>query len=682
MRALRSLALGLAGAIVWPLYLVLLAYLARVAPWPRSLGILVSAGLSALAIALLVHDLLRWLVRPAGWAEQHLDIPAAVARQLGRAGSFLLGAALSCLLPAYLFNHNLIAPQGQPVVAPALVRLMILGFELLVWASCVRLLRGRSALLAWISVRRGGQSGGDPASSAPVSPATPATPVPGWRSSPTAASTRLDAMLDWLGAHRRLVSWLVLAGIAFIIVLDIRGYSFSARRLAIGGSQTALLIVVACAVYHLIARTIGRHAWRWVGPNRSWARALRSAVVLRASLRARGATNPAETLTGTPDSSDLDDTEQLEDVAAGLHRLSAYAVTALGLLAMAWIWDLNLALVRFILSQPVWSLDAQTPVTVGNLAEAAGIMVLGALAWRYMSTLFALTLFPRMPDDPGVRFAIITLCRYAVLAFTTIIALGAIHLDLAKIGVVLAALGVGLGFGLQEIVSNFVCGIILLLERPIRIGDVVTVAGTTGKVDRINIRATTIVNADNQSMIVPNREFITGNLVNWTYKDKILRVPIRLNVAHGTDPDRVVNLLLATARQDAEVLLDPAPSAALEGFGDSSLIFGLYAFVPDPSVAGNVRHRLCSEIQRRFAREGIVIPLPARELHVSRVPHDLTQALVTSRQDERQGHRLDPASPTPPPPHGLVTTTAGAQASGRLGVNTRLDNERSGPAGA
>ena len=155
-----------------------------------------------------------------------------------------------------------------------------------------------------------------------------------------------------------------------------------------------------------------------------------------------------------------------------------------------------------------------------------------------MSTLFAVTLFPRIPDDPGVRFAIVTLCRYAALAITSIAALGSIHLGLAQIGVVLAALGVGLGFGLQEIVSNFVCGIILLLERPIRIGDVVTVAGTTGRVDRIHIRATTIVNADNQSMIVPNREFITGNLVNWTHKDKILRIPIKLAVAFGTDPDQ------------------------------------------------------------------------------------------------------------------------------------------------
>jgi potassium efflux system protein len=333
---------------------------------------------------------------------------------------------------------------------------------------------------------------------------------------------------------------------------------------------------------------------------------------------------------------------------------------ALSLLATAWIWDLDLALVRFLLGQPIWPADGQAAVTFGNVALAAIFMLLGALAWRYMSTLFAVTIFLRMPDDPGVRFAVVTLCRYAVLGLTTLAALSAVHLDLAKIGVVLAALGVGLGFGLQEIVSNFVCGIILLLERPIRIGDVVTVAGTTGKVDRINIRATTIVNGDNQSMIVPNREFITGNLVNWTLKDKILRVAIKLSVAYGTDPDRVVNLLLSIARQDPDVLLNPAPSASLEGFGDSALLFGLYIFVPDPGLAGGVRHRLCTEVQRRFLADGIVIPFPIQELHLNRVPVDLTRALLNSRDDDAlsvpQPYRFDPASRTPAPPHSLTTS--------------------------
>ena len=245
-------------------------------------------------------------------------------------------------------------------------------------------------------------------------------------------------------------------------------------------------------------------------------------------------------------------------------------------------------------------------------------------------------------------------------------ALGAIHLDLAKIGVVLAALGVGLGFGLQEIVSNFVCGIILLLERPIRIGDVVTVAGTTGKVDRINIRATTIVNSDNQSMIVPNREFITGNLVNWTLKDKILRVPIKIGVAYGTDPDRVVDLLLAIARAGPRRDAQPgSPRPSLEGFGDSALLFGLYTFVPEPGLAGGVRHRLCTEIQRRFAEEGIVIPFPTHELHLNRVPPDLTRALETAPDEPlpAQARRFDAAMRTPPSPHAPATVADHAEAA-------------------
>ena len=272
----------------------------------------------------------------------------------------------------------------------------------------------------------------------------------------------------------------------------------------------------------------------------------------------------------------------------------------------------------------------------------------------YECTLFAVTIFPRMPDDPGVRFAVVTLCRYAVLGVTTLIALGAIHLDLAKIGVVLAALGVGLGFGLQEVVSNFVCGIILLLERPIRIGDVVTVAGTTGKVDRINIRATTIINSDNQSMIVPNREFITGNLVNWTLKDKILRVQIKMSVAYGTDPDRVVELLLRIARADSDVMINPAPSAALEGFGESSLLFALYTFVPEPGLSGNVRHRLCAQIQRRFSEDGIVIPYPTHALHVNSPSQVLTRAWEITGDEALSvhPHRIDAASRTPPAPHG------------------------------
>jgi small-conductance mechanosensitive channel len=661
MKAAQILAFKLARASLWPLYLLLLAYAARVAPWPRSLGILVSAVLTAAAIAVLIHDLLRLLAWPADASKRLLNLPAPVARQLERAGRFLVVTAVLFLLPAYVFNHELISPEGRPFTGPALGRLLVIVYELLVWGSFVRLLSRKSPALLWLAT---------PLASGPEQQTT-ASRLP--EPSSSHAALRIHRGLAWLGRHRRLATFTVLAASASIIVLDIRGYSFTARRLASGSWQTLLAMTLAVAGYRGIARAISRNAWRWARPSHSWALALTSAMAFRASARSRAAIGgliaAPEATAGSAGA--VDDSVPLEDLAAGLRRLSSYAMIALSLLATAWIWDLDLALVRFLLAQPLWPGNGQVAaVTFGNVAVAAIFVLLGALAWRYMSTLFAVTIFLRMPDDPGVRFAVVTLCRYAVLGLTTLAALSAVHLDLAKIGVVLAALGVGLGFGLQEIVSNFVCGIILLLERPIRIGDVVTVAGTTGKVDRINIRATTIVNGDNQSMIVPNREFITGNLVNWTLKDKILRVAIKLSVAYGTDPDKVVNLLLSIAREDPDVLLNPAPSALLEGFGDSALLFGLYTFVPDPGIAGGVRHRLCTEVQRRFVADGIVIPFPTQELHLNRVPVDLTRALLNSRDDDalfiQQPYRSDPATRTPPAPHSLTASEQKETAQNRI----------------
>ncbi|MGP0070223.1 MAG: mechanosensitive ion channel family protein [Isosphaeraceae bacterium] len=639
---MRSLALGTVRAAIWPAYLILLAYMARQAPWPRSVAILVSAELVGLSLALLVHGLLRWLTRPSGWAEHYLEMPAPVAKQLGRAGQFVVVSAAVLILPAYLLDSGLIMPEGRTEHAQALSRFLVLAFELLVWGTWVRLLRGRSALLCWCAI----EAEVAPAVGPAGAPAADASPEPPRAADAGRGNSRVYAGLVWISRRRRIAAAVVLAAIAAVIVLDVRGYSFSARRLAIGGSQTGAVIALGVAAYRILVRTINQNAERWARPRRrSWAFALTSAVAMRA--RSRGSALAHESPVGPVDSADAADLAiQPHDVAVGLSHLGALALTAVGFLVVAWLWELDLAFGRFLLNMPVWAFDDQSPVTIGDLTKAAAFILAGALAWRYMSTLFALTLFHRIPDDPGVRFAVVTLCRYAVLALTTIGAMGAIRLDMAKISVVLAALGVGLGFGLQEILSNFVCGIILLLERPIRIGDVVTVAGTTGRVDRIHIRATTIINGDNQCMIVPNREFITGNLVNWTHKDKILRVPIRFGVAFGTEPDKVVDLLLSVARRDPDVLFSPAPSAALEGFGESSLLFALYAFVPDPSLVGPVRHRLCSEIQRRFAENGIVIPLPTHELHVSRMPDDGIRA-----GEPTQPLRHDSAARTPPEPH-------------------------------
>jgi potassium-dependent mechanosensitive channel len=648
MRALRSLALGLAVSAIWPSYLVLLAYTARQAPWPRSVGILVSAILSGVAITVFVHEFLRWLTRPDGWAECHMELPREVARQLGRAARFTAVSATVLLLPVYLFDHALIAPEGRALHALALCRFLIIAFELVVFATCFRLLRGDSPLMAWLTREQVAPSSEGTAAGLPSTEPARTTPIP---------LARLLTGLRWLSRGRRLIVRLILVGVVGVIVLDVRGYSFTAKRIALGGTSTAIIIAAAVMAYRASVRAIEAHAARWARPTHLWAVAFTSVMGRRASSRSvvPGLIS-VDTTTPQPSPGDAGDDQQVQHLAAALQHLAAVLLTLLGLMATAWAWDLDLALVRFLLSRPIWPSD-ENSVTFGDLTQATLILVLGLLAWRNVNALFSLAIFSRIPDDPGVRFAIVTLCRYAALGLTTIAALSSVHFDMAKISVVLAALGVGLGFGLQEIVSNFVCGIILLLERPIRIGDIVTVGGTTGTVDRINIRATTIINSDNQCMIVPNREFITGNLVNWTHKDKIIRVSIKLRVAYGTDPDRVVTLLSAIARLDNDVLFDPLPSASLESFGDSALMFGLYVFVADPSLAGPVRHRLCSEIHRRFEQEGIVMPFPTQQLFFDPAPPEWSKRADTpEQQDGLRNRRADQPERTPPARHAAVIT--------------------------
>lgn len=429
----------------------------------------------------------------------------------------------------------------------------------------------------------------------------------------------------WAGRHRSAITRTILAALAGILALDFAGYRFSAQRLTIGWGGTMALVGACFGAYRLLVRAIDSHSWRWT-----------KAVPIASATAGPGDT-PAP----------------LDDPRARFRALAKFAVAFAGMFGASLIWNVDLALFRYLGEQPLWALSADKSVTLGDFCRMLGIVFATGFAWRYLNACFAVVVFPRLTDDPGIRFAVVTLCRYAVLAVGLLTGLSAIHLGLERIGVVVAALGVGLGFGLQEIVSNFVSGIILLLERPIRVGDVVTVAGMSGKVDRINIRATTIINGDNQSMIIPNRQFITGNLVNWTHNDKVMRIQVDVKVAHGTDPDKVTDLLLAIAQDDLDVLKNPVPTALLDSFGESTMNFALSAHVPEPSLMGRVRHRLYSQVQRRFAAAGIVIPVPTRELRLHAIDQDLAGHAAA------RPHFRPPEARTPPAPH---SPWAGAKA--------------------
>jgi len=581
MRTLRRMMIGFAGSAAVPAYLGLAAYAVRQAPLPKTLALPLSAALAAVALATLAASLAGRLFAPAGWAEDVLAMPPAVSRRVRRALIALAVAHASLLFPVWLLTQGLIAPGGRPVSAPAVVRVLILAFESVVLLITVWVLHWHSPLVAWL--------------------------------------TKSPDRLDRFARHQRKVSAVAIAGVAAVIVLDARGYSFSSHRLSTGAAGSLAVAAVCWGVYRVLIRFVDDHAWRWIQVGKA--------------LSKRG---------------DLEESAMPDDLAHRLRHLSGYLACGVGLVLASWVWDVDLALFRFVGAQHLWQAGVVggtiVYVTVGELTRAVVLFALCAGAWRHMSTFFAVVVFPRMTDDPGVRFAAVTLCRYAVLGVGLLGGLSSVHLGLEKIGVVLAALGVGLGFGLQEIVSNFVCGLILLLERPIRVGDIVTVGGQTGKVDRINIRATTIINGDNQSMIMPNRAFITGELVNWTLKDKVIRVTVRVKVAHGTDADRVSELLMAIARDDADVLRNPVPSALLEEISDSALVFVLHAHVPDPSLAGRVKHRLFGQIQHRFKDANVPIALPIQELFVK--PFDAPADGPFAPRSVRL--RADPPGPAPP----------------------------------
>ena len=192
----------------------------------------------------------------------------------------------------------------------------------------------------------------------------------------------------------------------------------------------------------------------------------------------------------------------------------------------------------------------------------------------------------------------------------------------------------GLGFGMQEIFANYISGLILLLERPIRVGDVITLGDTTGTVTDIRIRATTVTNWDRKELIVPNKELITGRLLNWTLSDPVNRIVITVGVAYKSDTHKAHDLILAVASENPNVLNDPAPRVTFESFGDSTLNFVLRCYTASMDVRLDTIHELHEAVNDRFNQEGVEIAFPQMDLHVRSV--DQTVPLPASTAQVRE----------------------------------------------
>jgi len=296
--------------------------------------------------------------------------------------------------------------------------------------------------------------------------------------------------------------------------------------------------------------------------------------------------------------------------------------------AVAFIWSGVLPAVSVLESVELWRVEGATPdkptwITLADLFVAIPIAIMTVVAARNLPGLLEIALLQHLPLENAVRYAIASLSRYTLLILGIAMTFNSIGVRWASIQWLVAALGVGLGFGLQEIFANFVSGLILLFEQPIRVGDVITLGDTTGSVSRIRMRATTVTNFDQQELIIPNKDLITGRLLNWTLTDTTSRMIIQVGISYDSDPELACSLLREVCSNHPNVLSEPPPTAYFEQFGDSTLDLKARFFLANLDQRLPTRHDLHTEIRKRFAAAGIEISFPQRDLHLRSVPHDL-----------------------------------------------------------
>ena len=260
--------------------------------------------------------------------------------------------------------------------------------------------------------------------------------------------------------------------------------------------------------------------------------------------------------------------------------------------------------------------EAIVPVSLGDIMIALLIAFLTYMAMKRLPPLLEILLLQRVDMTSGARYTAKTLYTYVIVGVGLVAFFKVIGMDWSKLQWLIAALGVGIGFGLQEIVANFISGLIILFERPIRVGDVVTVGDTEGAVSRIQIRATTIRTWDGQELLVPNKEFITGRLLNWSLSDQTTRLKIPVGIAYGSDVQQAMKLMDDAARQNETILSDPAPYVMFLGFGDNALQLELRCFVGVQSHRLPAITNLHEVINRYFNEAGISISFPQRDVHL------------------------------------------------------------------
>ncbi|MFT5125370.1 MAG: potassium efflux system protein [Verrucomicrobiales bacterium] len=258
------------------------------------------------------------------------------------------------------------------------------------------------------------------------------------------------------------------------------------------------------------------------------------------------------------------------------------------------------------------------PVTVRKILLAILILIVGLRIARWLAYRMVRAGLAKAKVDDNSIIAVTTLLNYGLAVLVFVIALGSAGIPLTLFALLGGALAIGLGFGSQNIINNFISGLILLIERPIRVGDMVDVSGTYGKIIRVGLRCTQVRTFNNVDILVPNSQFLETNVVNWTLTDDRTRGELFIGMAYGTPTSRVKAIMLKVAKEHPKIMKDPAPEVMFMDFADNALIFRLYIWVHmrSPSDRDRVLSDLRFQVDELFQQEGLVIAFPQRDVHL------------------------------------------------------------------
>jgi len=572
---LQALALTGRVALGWPLLMIFagwqLVRLPQLQDFSQAVGNGLIIAAQALAGGLFMYEFC-W---KEGVAKVHFKWSESVRRALRRSMQWFIP-----LLVTLDFTIIAVQAQNDPVYTDSLGRLALIalmaGFSL--WSAYM--LRFSGAIFSMLKRRR---------------------------------------REGWL-VRLRFIWYTLASGVPLVLAfLAGMGYYYSAFALYLRLGETIALLLGLIIVKDLILR------WFSITQRRlAFEEIIRNKAAQAEKQEKEASVGAVETEAEAVDIEEPEiDFDQIYEKNRALLRTLMFFSALIGL----WlIWDDVLPALNFLEDIRLWSYSSEidgvrtmVPITLADLMVAVIVAIVTVVAAKNLPGLLEIILLSWFPMDAGSRHAISMIFNYTITAIGVMVAFSIIGIQWSSIQWLIAALGVGVGFGLQEIVANFICGIIVLFERPFRIGDTVTIGDISGTVTRIQIRATTVLDWDRKELIVPNKEFITGRLINWSLSDNVVRIKVPIGIAYGSDTLLAEKLLLQAAKADALVLDTPEPRAVFLGFGDNSLNFELRVFINGIDDWIPVLHKLNQTVDREFRKAGITISFPQRDVHLDQV---------------------------------------------------------------